>query len=67
MDDDLKWAGEYLAEMLKNEGVGAIKVKDGELFAFKRDRVEDLIKQMDKSGKDSVIVFVKTLKKEELN
>lgn len=41
-------------------GVGAVKLSDGELFIFTKDKLLELLGAVEASGKDRLIVFVKT-------
>lgn len=52
-----------IAQMFSNlelNGVGACRVKDGEVFAFSKKKILELLDTMDEKNQDKIIVFVKT-------
>jgi hypothetical protein len=59
MNDEIDDVMEHVETGLTEQGVACVAVKDGELFAFTRATVENLLKKMNESKQDKIIVFVK--------
>ena len=56
--DDL---GDYVNKLVDSQGVAVVTVKDGWVFTFTRERLEQLTKALGES--DKVMVFVKSSEK----
>lgn len=59
MSDDND-AIDHIEAGLAQNGVACVAVSDGEIFAFTRETVQNLLVKMDESKQDRIIVFVKS-------
>lgn len=60
MDDAKMTAAiEYLKTQCKLIGVASLRVDDGSMFMFSKETVEKMIKGMNDSGREEVLIFVK--------
>ena len=54
-DDKIK----LLIERLKTDGIVKSTVKDGHLFGFSKEKLTELLIQVEKSGQDYLILHIK--------
>lgn len=59
-DNDYLKALAYLKAQCSINGVAAIRFKDGQMFMFTRDTINNIVDQMDNKKSDEAIVFVHT-------
>lgn len=48
-------------DRMKEDGCSTLGVKDGQFIAFRRDKLEELLKALDACGKDHAMIFIKTI------
>jgi hypothetical protein len=59
-DNEYELAMSYIKGQLEVYGVACVKVQDGQVFAFRRDTVENLLAKMNDANHNEIIVFVKS-------
>ncbi len=59
-DQSANIAMAHMEAQCQVHGVASVKVRDGEIFMFSREMVESLVKRMQDTDQDRVLVFVKT-------
>lgn len=59
LDDEQKSALDRFNSELEARGASYIRTENGDvIFAFKRPKVEEFLKQMDESGKDRIMILI---------
>lgn len=59
MSDDGGKAGAILETQMDSQGVGCIRVKDGQVFLFSERTLQNLLEQAKASPEKKALVFVK--------